>query len=91
MTGFFRSGKLPNMMFHILSAVVFAACVVTPLAYADALPTGPSQTSATIIVHPDVLSAKKGEVPLDPQLCRPGTFGQIHIVNERVHVCRKRG
>lgn len=80
------------MMSRTFFAAVFVATyVVTPLASADALRTGPSETSATIIVHPDVLSAKKGEVPLDPQLCRPGTFGQIHIVNERVHVCRKRG
>ena len=51
------------MMSRTFFAAVFVATyVVTPLASADALRTGPSETSATIIVHPDVLSAKKGEV-----------------------------
>lgn len=77
---------------HTLSVVALAAiCGLALLAYADTPPTAVRQTSATIILHEGVTDTKPGEVPLDPKLCRPETFGQIHIVNDRVHICRKRG
>ncbi len=92
MTGILSFGKLSDMMPRVLSALVFAAaCGVTYAADANIGGATVRQTSATVILHEGVVKTRPGEVPLDPKLCHAGTFGQIHIVNDRIHICRKRG
>ena len=92
MTGILPFGKLHDMMPHALSALLLAIVSVLPVfAHAETVPHPSRPTSATIIIHEDVKETKPGEVPLAPDLCRPETLGQIHIVNDRIHICRKRG
>lgn len=92
MTGILPSGKLSDMMPRTLPIVLIAAaCGVSLLANAETASEPVFQTSATIILHEGVLETKPGEVPLDRDLCNRNTIGQVHVVNDRVFICRKNG